>query len=314
MNYTQEVYSDYKIKRENNTLSVRLLAPTASGLQEECICVCKERKLPKNDKLLRSFFGPLENEEDYLQVITNYDVDKFRPLVNFLKGKTSKTNIKNIDLLAWLICDEKKVDSIIIPVEVNVLDLTGTGSLADIKPDNREPKTRQQIKPMQYFFLRHLNKICIIFLLIAIGTFMVWKNQKDRRTITEDERCMYWTGEHFEGISCEEQTDIIKISLDTKKLNSFKKITNYDQLTKKDLGKVWYSNIDKKIAFFTDSGMDPIDTNKKLKPLTPYILNKYVSYHRHLLATVIWCIGIGLSITAIFYCTIYFLKKKARNS
>ena len=98
MNYIQEVLSDYKVRRVKQTLSARLLIPTPSGLKEECLCVYREKKLPKSDKLLRSFFGSLDNEDDYLQRIRGYDVDKFKPLVNFLNGKTTKTNIKNVEL------------------------------------------------------------------------------------------------------------------------------------------------------------------------------------------------------------------------
>jgi hypothetical protein len=71
-------------------------------------------------------------------------------------------------------------------------------------------------------------------------------------------------------------------------LKNFKKIRFSDLLTKKDIGKVWYAKIDGEHGFFTDSGSYPSDPNKKLKPLSAFILSNHISYHRFILQGLFW--------------------------
>jgi len=53
-----------------------------------------------------------------------------------------------------------------------------------------------------------------------------------------------------------------------------------DTLTKNSLGKVWYSKIDGKVEFFTSAGFHPVHIDRRLKPLTDYMIKKYVYNNR----------------------------------
>ncbi len=44
-----------------------------------------------------------ENGKSYLNHIRGFETDKFKPLDNYLKGHTERTDDKNLELLAWLI-------------------------------------------------------------------------------------------------------------------------------------------------------------------------------------------------------------------
>lgn len=52
--------------------------------------------------MLRSFLEKPDNEDISESAIRRFDPDKFKPLNNFLK-KGTNTDLKNIELLAWLI-------------------------------------------------------------------------------------------------------------------------------------------------------------------------------------------------------------------
>jgi hypothetical protein len=124
---------------------------------------------------------------------------------------------------------------------------------------------------------------------------------------------MYWTGDRYESIDCNEKVSNFSIiPLDTQKLNHLQKITSPDTLTTNALGKVWYTKIAGEHQFFTDSGVHPLDTQKKLKPLTRYILSNHVSYYRYLLTLVIWSI---CAIILIGLCSVFFIafRKKRKN-
>lgn len=101
--YTDSVFKTYQMKKEKGKLSLNLVAPTPAKLKQECSIVYSERYKEKDGKTLRLFFLPKDDSTDYGISIRNTDTDRFKPLSNFLKGKTSETEDKNIELLAWLI-------------------------------------------------------------------------------------------------------------------------------------------------------------------------------------------------------------------
>lgn len=98
------------------------------------------------------------------------------------------------------------------------------------------------------------------------------KNVENRK---RNKECMYWDGDKYIAIYCDENLDnfhIEQINLDKLKL---KKILQPDTLTSKNaLGKVWYDKSNNNVEFFTYHGLNP-SNNKTLKEVTPYILEKY---------------------------------------
>ena len=89
--------------------------------------------------------------------------------------------------------------------------------------------------------------------------------------------CMYWTGDHYEVIACNEKSSHIrnKIPFDAVEKTYLKKITRPDTLTENDLGKVWYFKTNGSLELFTAKGRYPLDTNRILKPLSQYM---YITY------------------------------------
>ena len=155
----------------------------------------------------------------------------------------------------------------------------------------------------------------MVILLAGIGAFLFWDYYSGTiRMPSPDEKCMYWTGDHYEPIKCNEKVSNVPIvPLDIKTLRLLKKINSFDTLTKNAIGKVWYSSIGGQHEFFTDSGMHPIDTVKRLRPLTSYILSNHVSYYRHQLTILVWSV---CAITIILISAIlvnYFRRKRKIN-
>lgn len=102
------------------------------------------------------------------------------------------------------------------------------------------------------------------------------KEISKNNTSTESKKqCMYWNGEFYVEIFCNELIEgkeIIALSEEKKLL---KKITRPDTLTKENaLGKVWYNKSNNKVEFFNHHGIHP-ENGKTLKEVTPYILEKY---------------------------------------
>ena len=89
---------------------------------------------------------------------------------------------------------------------------------------------------------------------------------------------MYWTGDHYEAVGCKVKVEAATIiAFDQQKVDRLKRITRVDTVGEKDLGKVWYVKIKVDSAeFYTDSGEYPLNSKKRLLPMTSYILDKYI--------------------------------------
>lgn len=248
--YQKKVLKAYFDKKNSGQLSANLREPTPARLRDECLLVYKERYAPKDDAVLRLFFGVVERKEDYYRRINNYDTSGFKPLVNFLKNKTNKTEHKNIELLAWLIFKPGEETS-----AVEIEDTPETGG------DNKRgtglwgKKSKWWLGPL----------VGVPLLVGGYSTFF-------------DKQCMYWTGTAYKAVLCkEENTDGHRIiALNKQRLSHFKKITMPDTLTYYSIGKVWYTKINNIPEFYTAPGTHPVDVQKKLKPLTKYIVDAHL--------------------------------------
>jgi len=129
------------------------------------------------------------------------------------------------------------------------------------------------------------NKFTALAILVAIllveGTiayFGFYQEKTFIRIVPVKKECMYWTGEHYEAVSCDSvvvgQQNIIPFHLDEWKY--MRKITRPDTLTSNDIGKVWYIKIKNDPEIFTFNGRYPLDTNRVLKPLSQHIYETYI--------------------------------------
>lgn len=330
--YKEKVILAYQKKRNEDSISIRLLQLSPAKLRDECFNIYRERRLPKDEKILKEFFELKDDAEDFAKIIKNFEIDKFKPLINFLNRKTNHTDIKNIDLLAWLIDFEPRPFKFEHNYKDAIEEVPAAGGFkevekakdiefTDVLPDTKspdkentekdssdreyperentsqtEPDTQQESEeeitdnypepPPPYqiqTFFGKINGLKILFLLLkfkkaipyliiiavtsAIYLFLNIRNQE----------CMYWTGDHYESISCNQKLDGTPVfALDTIKVAHLKKITNPDTLTQKSLGRVWYAKIDGGVEFYTSDGYHPLYNDLKLRPITTYILKKYV--------------------------------------
>ncbi|WAC39361.1 hypothetical protein [Pedobacter sp. SL55] len=189
------------------------------------------------DERIRSILKGFGVEISIAADIRNIDPDKFRPLRKFILEEIENPNIQTVELLAWLL---KFYD-------------------AEIQPITNPIKT--PIYKQKYFQI-----VAVLLLLIAI--YVVWPRPK----------CMYWDGSAYQQKDCNQaaEEELKAVRLDDSKLKRFKRITRPDTINYKDIGRVWYMKIDTVPDFFTDSGMHPVDEEKQLKPITKYIIDKYI--------------------------------------
>lgn len=298
--YQSQVLLTYHKRKADHQLSPNLLHSTPAKLRAECVAVFNERYRQKDEEILKIFFGSQENEAAYMRTIRKFEADKFKPLDNYLKGNTAETDEKNIELLAWLIDfnarpyrwdfsyrfadtdgkhtadpEQNEPEQVpVTPVPLNFaeqpkgIQMFGVYETDDVQPIFEANKLHAKTIPVP-----KLRNAIILLLMMTIaggGVYMVINP-------TGQEKCMYWTGDHYQSVSCNQKAgDVPVYALDTLRLTHFRKITTPDTITRKSLGSVWYSKIDNVVEFYTADGFHPMHTERKLKPLTDYIWEKYI--------------------------------------
>ncbi|HWW40121.1 hypothetical protein, partial [Pedobacter sp.] len=229
----------------------------------------RERYSPKDDNTLRLFFGVKDKDGNYRQNIEKIDIDRFRSLVKLLKGEEAIVpHEKNYKLLAWLInFDGEDTGKSGVTIDKGLV----VNSLID--STSQPLKNRIGVRK-EWISKPRIKNIIISFVgIAAVSTGVYW------RSVSSDQKCMYWTGNAYQTISCNEKVgDTAIIALDTFKLAHLKRITRQDTLTKWSVGRIFYSKVNSdSIDVFTSAGSHPVRNGRKLMPLTNYMYVKYIS-------------------------------------
>lgn len=321
IDYQQLVMQAYERKKLNNGLPHGLVEPAPGKLKEECTKRCTQGLSKRDERVIRDFCGDLNESKSCNVLLERCDTDKFRPLVNYLKGKSENTDRKNIELLAWLIdfsgrpwemgkeysgdddtnrnegitkvnpategaettpgSQVKVVEIVVakgdyqsvkapeipeIPIMLTGLDGVIDNGSVDVKSDETKLKGR---------FTKRLAAAVMLSLALGIGGMWWWMDNNQDWVLHGG--CMYWHEDHYEPVKCDQKIpNAMVIALDVTKLKKFRKITRPDTITYGAIGKVWYSKIGGEIEYYTSGGAHPVVFNRKLRPITIYIIDKYI--------------------------------------
>lgn len=288
--YKNEVILDYKMKRKKGVLSSNLENPSPGQLRTECLLVYNERYAPNDEAILRLFFSSKNQEVDYSLIIERTDPDRFRPLQSILKEKIKEPKNSNIELLAWLIdfnprpyslwkkkleteaVNEPLIHRIKSQEKEGKVDVKEIGGVKEIEaftnPKVGNGMLDEEKKKEKKSKIRNVFISLAVLATTGSGIFFF---------LNKNQQCMYWTGEKYQPVSCNEKIDRSHvIAYDAQKVTHLKKITRPDTLTKNSIGKVWYIKVNGAPEFYTSGGEYPEDTRKRLLPVTSYILGKYV--------------------------------------
>src|ERR1700749_600284 len=137
VDYQDLVLKAYQGLNTKGPLSTNLKHPSPAKLRNECLRILGKRFSKKDKEILSSFFGEQADLAAYEAAINGFDIDLFRPLESFMKGRIKTTDPKNIELLSWLIDYEPR------PYRIgDAYDVSGgkTGG----KDDSKEPEAEEE--------------------------------------------------------------------------------------------------------------------------------------------------------------------------
>lgn len=292
--YKEEVLKDYQSKLAIGDLSPNLVMPTPASIRDECLLIFADKRNKKDMNIIKMFVGNREDPEEYERALRVVSVTKFRPLQNFLLDSTIQTSNKNIELLAWLIGFEpikKPADS---PDTGDTVDSSAGDDLEVLSDKESRELSGGSVKPTSVspgrdpaptlieLLINHKQKVLVVIALLltaGIGIFNKSpENQSFLSLLKPGSQCMYWNNDHYEEIDCETKPPYGQaVALERFKLDYFRKITQPDTLTLSDINKVWYLKNNHRIELYTADGNHPELVNRRLRPLTKYMFDKYVS-------------------------------------
>lgn len=247
-----------------------LISPSRAKLRQ----LCEEKlKISNSSDDLNSFkflfgFDFEASNKNKLQANT----DKFRPIETFLKGETDLTDLNAINLAAMLVDFNPRPFRLFAykedfnNISEGLIAIT-TPTKIEEEPQKSEPRNNLKKK-------------------IAIGFFgligMTSIGYIAKNIISPELQCMQWQENHYEVVNCksENQQGLLQqnviIPYD-ENLVILTKIEVSDTTTffKNNTSLYWYCKVNGKPEFFNTHGIHP-ETGKALRPVTQYIINKYV--------------------------------------
>lgn len=284
--YTKAVLAHYRQKSVDKGLPLGMQQLTRRGLRAACHEVCRDKYKGTDEPILKAFFGAGYDQASCLQTIPRYDVDKFRPVVNFLKEETTNPDDKVVELVAWLVDFQPRPYDrrINYAKRLNESADSPWGSLdRDIEDPPAEAGGISAVPPSTQLEGEEKRKkkkriIWTITITVAVGmTIYGLRSYKMPAPIyIGHQACMYWNEDHYEPISCQEHGDTLVVALDSNKLVHFRKITRPDTITANSIGTIWYARYRKDYEFYTANGFHPIDPNLRLRPITEYIIIHHI--------------------------------------
>ncbi len=278
--YKNSVKAKFEAEKREN-FSGLLIDVTRKGLKEYCIFIASKRPL---DKLIFNRIFEINENEDLARGIKRSDLDKLRPLQNFLSGKTKNPEPIVVELLAVLVDFKPRPYSVFsrenggdsLKEKIYLFPESDFNKIDESVSGERESFQKQHaFDNLGLIFGRKKNqstlwKTLVVFLAITISIGIFSK-------YSADPKCMVWVEDHYEPINCDERISFNATEFNKELMQKMSKISTSDTTKFFKNGKpiVWYCKHDNDIEFFTTHGLHPV-SGVTLKPVTRYIVRKYV--------------------------------------
>ncbi|WP_231490357.1 hypothetical protein [Pedobacter sp. Leaf170] len=101
--YKQAVLNNYDQRKTAGTLPLRLQSPTPASVKEHLMQYLEQHFDARKDRIiLEAFFGNQNDAEGFAKRLSRMEINKFKSVIKFLKGKTTNPEDKQVHLAALL--------------------------------------------------------------------------------------------------------------------------------------------------------------------------------------------------------------------
>jgi len=278
--YIKAIKAKYE-EAKTGEYSSFLMYPSPAELKILCLLLF-DNGINKQDEEILDMFFDLNEESSKRKQMECFDVDKFKPIGNFLKGKTETTRVVNLDLIAFLLdFHPRPFRKFMIGKEK--LKLTADFSINDssIKENKRKVLIEEKDAALEEYKKSAIPKRIALGVLVILVFGSLSYGIKSN--FFPNKNCMVWVKNHYQAVEYDKVKDTAEvIPLNQDVLDNFKKITVSDSTTFFKNGDynrplVWYGKSPNKreYEYFNLPGLHP-ETGKTLKPISKYIIKKYI--------------------------------------
>lgn len=282
--YKKAIQDHYEIVKNKDITSV-LLTPSPAQLRNYCTMLVDRGLSKKDEEIFKAFFET-KSDEKLKKSIECCNTDKFKTIISFLKDKRDSEMSLRIEMASiivdfsprpysdFLTSNTKTTDSKQLVTVINEDNDSKTKVRFEVEDFKGENVTSENLRP------RNIKKKIIFGLIGLVGISSIAYTTKN--LFIPESQCMQWQNNHYEKVDCntQNQQGIIKsndiITFDSKKAELIKiKVSDTTTFFKNGKAILWYCKVNGKPEFFNTHGIHP-ETGKALKPVTKYIINKYV--------------------------------------
>lgn len=281
--YKKAIKAKYEVEKLGDNADY-FLNPSPAKFKKVCALLFEINTNSVDEGIFAKFFD-FKKEEDRGKQIKKFDTDKFRPFQNFLIRNTELSTIESLNLLAVLVDfhprpyikfrhqeldvnqnaeHEKETRDSVLTIQENALK-TGANTIERFEPLKRFPPRKKLL-------------LGLSALLVTVTSGYGLKS-----ICFPNKECMVWVNDHYEAAEVDKMAFVEGIKpVNQEVLDNFKKITVCDTTTffkngNKEYPVIWYgkSPNKKECDYFNQPGIHPV-TGKTLKPISTYIINKYI--------------------------------------
>ncbi|HLP65501.1 hypothetical protein [Flavobacterium sp.] len=282
-----------------------LFDPTPGLLKELCLIFFDSGLKKKDMEVFESFFTP-RPESGLRKAIERFDGEKLRPVCNFLKGTSKKTNSNILNLIAVLIDFEdrpfahfvnsnRQIDN-----QDNVQEEEVTHDEINTESKTSDKKEKERPTPIVFVVddshaaetksfvgksFKNTPKKSMKIVGIGLGSIAVLSfGYTAKNMIFPNKECMKWVQDHYEMVDCLSEAQGVGsygaiVPYNEVEFNRIElKVCDTTQFfidgnTEKP--KVWYDKEKDELRCFNMDGINP-ETGDHLRPITTYMISKYV--------------------------------------
>lgn len=275
--YIKAVKEAIEAAKKSSEYDYILLNPSPAKLRDICMAIYNDKATSSDKKIFEHFFK-LSLEVDITKQFLSFNVDKLRPVRNFIIGDSGRPSFAVVELLAILADYERRPLRKFLGGEKEVLQNKEEAMEVDSVGSEEVGEGMNSEEIVTNKKQKNWIIITVITIIMFLGGLVT------NRWISDKPGCMFWDQSHYKAIDCDSQL---------LGLGSFRKIVPVQEHLFRHFKKievnpetiffqnnkpiVWYGkNLKGEYEYFTYSGEHP-ETGKYLRPITNYHINKYVN-------------------------------------
>ncbi|MFD2890872.1 hypothetical protein ACFS5J_02470 [Flavobacterium chuncheonense] len=266
-------------KARDNDDTGFLVKPSPAQLRNYCEILYQTGLNAADLKTFKSFFQIPQGEDDVLKFIKNIDIDKFRPVKNYLEGSIKIPSLHVVEMTAILIKFKQRPYSNFKSILTDKEIISNIETVNEEEPEEVTELNVNEISARKSNY-KKLGLISLVGVLVLFFGIYGFNRYRDSYTKVN---CMQWTKDHYEIVDCDKTSQhgfVIQNSIELYNSDLFKlKKVNVNGKTvffKNDKAVIYYSKLnDSVIECYNLPGFHPI-TGKPLRPITNYMIKKYI--------------------------------------